>query len=260
MTPEAFAAFTRELHDRLEADARALGLVALGSMAARDYQPDAWSDHDFFVITKPGDQESFRVDRSWLPSAGKIVFSYRETPHGVKALYSDGHIVEFAVFEPQEIPLARVNRYRVLLDRVDIERRLADVAAATAAGTDARSDDAWLLGQFLTALLAGAARSARGERLSGQLLVQSHAVRPLLILLARYIPSDRRSLLDNLDPFRRFEIAYPDLARELEMHLRREVPDSARGLLDLASRELAARLPNFPSRAADVVARRISGS
>jgi hypothetical protein len=25
-----------------------LGLVAVGSMAARDYEPDEWSDHDFF--------------------------------------------------------------------------------------------------------------------------------------------------------------------------------------------------------------------
>jgi hypothetical protein len=57
-------------------------------MARRDYEPDRWSDHDFFVITTPGEQEAFRADPSWLPDRERIVLSYRETPHGVKALYA----------------------------------------------------------------------------------------------------------------------------------------------------------------------------
>ena len=40
MTPELYARFTEELQRRLEADPRVVGLVALGSMAARDYLPD----------------------------------------------------------------------------------------------------------------------------------------------------------------------------------------------------------------------------
>jgi hypothetical protein len=226
-------------------------------MARREYEPDRWSDHDFFVITVPGEQEAFRADLSWLPLSERIVFSYRETPHGVKALYEDGHLVEFAVFDPEELRVARVNRYRVLLDRADVLRRLADLAAATAATGEARADDAWLLGQFLTALLVGTARHARGERLSGRLLVASHAVRPLLILLARHVPSGRRDLSDDLDPFRRFELAYPELGGELGAVLARETRAAARGLLEIASRELARRIPGFPSRAAEVVARRI---
>lgn len=258
MTPAAYAHFTEALRARLEADPRVVGLVALGSMARRGYEPDRWSDHDFFVITSPGEQESFRSDRSWLPLSERIVLSYRETPHGVKALYDDGHLVEFAVFDLTELRVARINRYRVLLDRADLERHLADLAAATASSADARADDAWLLGQFLTGLLVGAARFARGERLSGQILVASNAARPLLILLARHVPSDRPNLSDNLDPFRRFDLAYPRLGGEIEAILRRETPAAALGLLELASRELAGRIAGFPSRAAEVVGRRIA--
>lgn len=257
VTPGGYTAFTEALRERLEADSRVLGLVALGSMARRDYEPDRWSDHDFFVITTPGQQEAFRADLSWIPRSDRIVFSYRETPHGVKAIYDDGHLIEFAVFDPEELRLARVNRYRILLDRESLERRLADLAAATAAAGEARADDAWLVGQFLTSLLVGTGRFARGELLSGRLLIQSQAVRPLLILLARHVPSDRSGLCDELDPFRRFELVSAELGRELDALLRLEPPQAALGLLALAVRELAGRIPGFPSRAAEIVARRI---
>ena len=188
------------------------------------------------------------------------MLSYRETAHGVKALYEDGHLIEFAVFDPEELRVARVNRYRVLLDRADIERRLSSVAAETAANPEGGAGDAWLMGQLLTSLLTGTARFARGELLSGRAVVETQAVRFLLILLARHGPSDRRGLLDGLDPFRRFERVHPELAREIGSLLRLEIPAAALGLLDLSRRELANRMPDFPARAADVVARRISGA
>jgi hypothetical protein len=149
--------------------------------------------------------------------------------------------------------VARVNRYRVLLDRADVEKRLADLAATTASTGDARAADGWLLSQFLTGLLVGATRFARGERLSARVLVASNAVRHLLILLARHVPSNRRDLSDDLDPFRRFELAYPELGQELDALLRRETPAAVLGLLDLSRRELAGRIPGFPSRAEEIV-------
>ena len=45
-----YAAFTDELRSRLERLDGVLGLVAVGSMADRDYGPDRFSDHDFFVV------------------------------------------------------------------------------------------------------------------------------------------------------------------------------------------------------------------
>jgi hypothetical protein len=103
-----------------------------------------------------------------------------------------------------------------------------------------------------------AGRFARGERASARALVANQAARHLLALLARHIPSERRGVLDDLDPFRRFELAYPDLGRELDAILRLETHAAALGLLDLARRELEGRMPGFPSRAAGIVRRRVA--
>ena len=87
MQRDAYHRLTERLREGLSAEARVLGLVALGSMSGDPPAPDEWSDHDFFVITRPGEQERMRTDLSWLPDAGQIALSYRETAHGVKVLY-----------------------------------------------------------------------------------------------------------------------------------------------------------------------------
>jgi hypothetical protein len=261
MEPEEYTRVTNELLGRLQSDPRVLGLVALGSMAARDVRPDRWSDHDFFVVAKPGTQESLRTDLGWLPRGAEAALSFRETAHGLKVVYADGHLLEFAVFDPDELRLARVNRYRVLLDREQVERRLAEVAAATdREQASAAPDDGWLLGQFLTSLLVGVGRFRRGERLSGRQLVLDHAVRHLLVLVQKHLPPAEGSAPDNLDPRRRFERAYPELGRELDELLAQGVPDAARGLIELASRELAGRARPWPARAAEAVLAQIGGT
>src|SRR5207237_44114 len=60
MERTAYDRFSERLHQRLAADERVLGLVALGSMSGEP-PPDQWSDHDFFVITRPGEQERMRA-------------------------------------------------------------------------------------------------------------------------------------------------------------------------------------------------------
>jgi predicted nucleotidyltransferase len=258
MTPEQYQAFTDALVKRLADDERVLGLVALGSMARRDYEPDEWSDHDFFVVTREGEQEWFRADPSWLPDASRLVLHFRETEHGVKALYASGHLVELAVFDPRELGLARVNRCRVLLDRGGVEARAGEVARATAAALDAaREPDERLFGQFVTNLLVGVGRDRRGERLSGAQFVKGHAVRHLLVLLARHVPSARSGLLDDLDPFRRFELAHPGLAVEISAATAAATPDAASALLALAGRALSG-VPGYPEAAVRAVADRLS--
>ena len=258
MTPEDYAKFTERLRERLADDERVLGLVALGSMAAIDYVPDAWSDHDFFVIVASGEQARFRTDLSWLPDRERVAFSFLETEHGVKVVYDDGHLLEFAVFDDRELDLARVNRYRVLLDRGDLERRMGELRAVTVRATEGSArDDVWLFGQFLTNLLVGVGRYWRGERLSGHAFVKKHAVNHLLVLLARHAPAERASLLDDLDPWRRFDLVHERLGAEIDALLGEPVPVAASGLLDLAVRELG-RVPAFPAAAADLVGRRIT--
>lgn len=240
-----YHAFTQELVERLAADSRVTGVVAVGSMAAIDYEPDAWSDHDFFVITPSGGQEELRLDLSWLPHGDEVVLSFRETEHGLKILYRDGHLLEFAVFDLEEIALAGVNRYRVLLDRGGVAERMDEVAALPPREQHA---DEYLFGMFVSGIQVGLGRTARGERLSGWFFCL-WGTRYLCRLIARYVPSERTSLLDGFDPLRRFERAYPEVGAEILAALRN---DPAR-LLDLAERELRPLLPDLPWPALEAV-------
>ena len=78
-----YQGFTDSLTESLGGRPEVLGLVALGSMALRDYAPDRHSDHDFFVVTRLGAAEALRSDLSWLPDNDRISFSFRETAHGL---------------------------------------------------------------------------------------------------------------------------------------------------------------------------------
>lgn len=237
MDPSSFDAFTGRLLARLAADPDVLGLVLLGSASGLPPLPDAFSDHDFFVVARDGAQERLRGDRSWLPDAERIVLHVRETAHGVKALWDDGHLAEFAVFAPDELTLARVNRYRVLLDRADVEARMARVRAATVERVrSALPDERWSAGMFLGNLAVGAGRWARGERLDGHHLVRCGAVGHLVTLLRAGIDLARSAPLDDLDPFRRLERAFPREVAEIEAALALPVPAAARALLAIAGR------------------------
>jgi len=114
MQLDAFRQWTARLQANLDGDSRVgdsrvIGLVLLGSSAEVSRIPDAWSDHDFFVVTVDGVQENFRTG---LPDAEQIVLHPRETAHGLKVLFADGHLIEFAIFDLKELRLARVNDYR----------------------------------------------------------------------------------------------------------------------------------------------------
>jgi len=260
MQRDAYDRFTERLREELSADARVLGLVALGSMSGEPPAPDEWSDHDFFVITRAGEQERMRTDLSWLADAGQIVLSYRETAHGVKALYRNAHLLEFAVFDLEELSLARVNRYRTLLDRSGIEERMRVLRERTTREVAERRPAArWLSGQFLAALLVGAGRYRRGERVGGRAQLQAATVH-LAQLLARARSEGGQAVLDSLDPLRRFEQAYPDLGRELDDALGHPPPEAALRLLRIARRELAQRVREFPDEAAAVIERLLAGN
>jgi hypothetical protein len=256
MDLELYRSFSQRLRERLESDARVLGLIAVGSMAELGRTPDTWSDHDFFVITVAGAQEAFRQDLSWLPDSERIVLKVRETAHGLKVLYDDGHLLEFAVFDEAELHLARVNDYRVLLDRAHFEealRHLRTTSAAEASSFDV--ERAFAL--FLSALLVGAGRTARGEVLSGSSFIKQHALGQLLRILAHCLPTGRETGLDNLDPFRRFEREFPEQGRTLHHLLLQEPGLCARQLLSFAEEQLAHRMERYPARAVQVLRSRL---
>ncbi|HYN42246.1 MAG TPA: hypothetical protein VE129_10745 [Thermoanaerobaculia bacterium] len=253
MDRPAYDAFTSSLIGVLAGDSRVVGLVALGSMSGLGVPPDVFSDHDFFVVTAPGFQEVFRIDLAWLPGADRAALVHRETEHGLKVVLADGHLLEFAVFDLDELLVARANRYTVLLDRGGVAGRMAEVAAKPVEA----SEDRWLTGQLLGNLLVGGGHAARGELISARLFVAGWATGHLLRLLARHVPAETAVFLDDLDPFRRFERAYPRLGGELNAALARDPLEAALALLDLAERDLGPVLPVWPSVAAEAVRKRL---
>ncbi|MCB8965521.1 MAG: hypothetical protein R3E31_28060 [Chloroflexota bacterium] len=256
MNPNQYQTFIDQLTATLDKDSRVLGLVALGSMAQQDYQPDQYSDHDFFVIVAPGTQSALRQDLTWLPDADQIALTFKETAHGFKVVYESGHLLEFAVFDPDELGMARTNRYRMLIDKATISARIANITATTAVqGQRETADSRHHIGQFITNLLVGVGRHRRGERLSGHKFVKINALHHLLILLAKHVPSSNSSILDNLDATRRFEFAYPELGAEIDQLLQQETAVAARGLLALAQRELDAVWPADLQAGTTIIAR-----
>ncbi len=217
-------------------------------MADIDYPPDQWSDHDFFVISESGAQEEFRTDLTWLPDYDRMAFWFRETEHGLKVVYDDGHLLEFAVFDLSEMDLAKVDRYRVLIDRDRVGSTMERIAARTVLEADnAVADDRLIFGQFLTNLMVGVGRYRRGEILSGEEFTKRYALNHLVTLINKYVPTPDRNLLDRLAPFRRFEFVYPELGEELDRILYMAAPDAAALMLTIAARELHAVMPNFPA-------------
>ena len=209
MEPAEYAAFTAALLQGLEADPRVLGLVAVGSMAQRETRPDAWSDHDFFVVVRPGEQEALREQVGWLPHPERVVYRFRETAHGVKVLYESGHLLELAVFDLDELHLAKIDQARVLLDRADVARRVAEIARATTEWQRTEAgDDAYLIGQLLTGALVAGGRWRRGERLSARSVLIGQAVPQLVRLIVRHVPEAAPGSRTSVDPLRRFEQGY----------------------------------------------------
>ena len=125
--------FTQSLFANLRRDHRVLGLVAVGSMAGTLTQPDEWSDHDFLAVTAPGAEEEYRTSTHWLPEYRPIVLHLRETAHGVKVLYDDGHLLEYAFFNAEDFHLVKINSYRILIDRGGFRKLVENAVAETRA-------------------------------------------------------------------------------------------------------------------------------
>jgi hypothetical protein len=252
MHPADYARFTAELVESLQRDPRVLGIVALGSMAEVSRRPDRWSDHDFFVVTTPGAQEGYRLSTVWLPDASRVALQFRETAHGCKAIYDDGHLAEYAIFDVEELTLARVNDWRVLLDRERIEERMRAVEEATRHLTQQQQAPAGKLAvECLSNLLVAGLRARRGERISARLFL-GHAVTRLAGVLAATSPQS--AALDSLDPSRRLESAFPDEAAAITSALRMSEEEAVIALLALTR----AALPDlFPERAVDAVLRAV---
>jgi len=227
MDASAYMTFIEQLQASLESRPDVLGLVLLGSAAARE-RADEWSDHDFFVITEDAAAEPLRQDLEWLPDHPSIALAPRETEHGLKVVYDSGHVLEFAVFTLGQLSLAGANAYEVRFDRGGV----AAVMESLAKRPREQRDDERDLALFISLLLIGVGRVRRGELLVGGNLIRTYAVERLLRVLAHRRPDAR---LDDLDPFRRVEVVFDlDLAEALQA----DPESAAQSILAIAEAEL----------------------
>ena len=134
----------------------------------------------------------------------------------------------------------------------------AGLQQATTSEANSAADDLCLLGQFLTNLLVGVGRYRRGERLSARQLITVSSLYALLQLIPRHLPPEKPGVLDNLDPFRRVELAYPEIGAAINGLLRLDLDQAALELLDLADHLLRDRLADYPAEAVGVIRERIA--
>jgi hypothetical protein len=255
MDPDGYTRYLDRLVASLAADDRVIGVVGLGSTARRVRQPDEWSDHDLWIVVRPGSEDWYRTDPSWLPDHHDLVLWMRETRHGMKALYESGHLVEVAVFRPDELSVTRAGDHRVYLDRGDVAGALRGVRERTRQEAAPGRSSGFLAGQFLTNLLVGVGRYARGELIGGHEFVKVHAVGHLLELVALAVPPARPEAVDDLNPWRRVEIAFPEPGRRIAAALRADLPEAALALLEVAETMVVRHLDEWPAGAARVVRR-----
>ncbi|HEX6285050.1 MAG TPA: aminoglycoside 6-adenylyltransferase [Pyrinomonadaceae bacterium] len=239
-----FNDYTERLRTSLESRDDVVGLVVLGSTADPALW-DEWSDHDFWVITKPGAQDSLAEDLSWLPEHQNIAISITHRPHGRTMLFRNRHKVEFAVFDVDEMRSRKVDRYRILIDRDQIAELIKTVHEESLKPARTRSET---LENLCLLLWSACERHYRGELLSARQYLDAFAVNQLLSLLSDSEPGD--ALKDALDPRRRLEMRSPSLAAELLTTLSKPVPEAALLLVQLVERELK---PRFPTLAWDRV-------
>ncbi|MFM6939329.1 MAG: hypothetical protein ACKOUD_01740 [Rhodoluna sp.] len=255
---EDFIQYSEQLRDSLETQPGVIGLVLVGSTAALE-RVDEWSDHDFFVITKDGSAEALRQDLTWLPNYAEIAMSPRETDHGLKVVYQNSKVLEFAVFDDKELELASVNSYAVALDKTNITERMLAIQGRSAPKPFMQQREFEL---FLALLLIGVGRARRGETLMAGQFVRSYCLSHVLgFIRAWQSPlAGTESKEDNLSRHRRFELQYPELAVELEGLQQLPVEASGRGLLDLVLRLGAGQLTDVDAANARIVQDRFGWS
>ena len=230
---ENFLKYQADLTAKVSALDDVIGLIFLGS-AADHSRVDQYSDQDFFLVVKPGCAEAFRQNLDWLPNQQDILLAPRETDHGLKVLYKNGLILEFAVFEDSELELATVNDYLVALDKQDIVPRMEKIRSRS---NPKPFDFHRQFELVLSLVVIGVGRARRGETIAADQHIKSYAVEKLLGLVRSQQPVGK-SKADSLNSFRRFEFDYPNLSKHIAMHTLQPAEICAKGLVHLINTEL----------------------
>lgn len=208
----------------------ALAFLALGSVGKETDRIDEFSDLDFFVICKPDKKARFIDNVDWLTRIMPSAFYFQNTQDGLKFVYQDGILCEFAVFTEEEFAHAHYSEGRLLWK--DPAFVVQDGKPQSKADF-LSSSQTYLMGEALTNLYVGLARFLRGEKLSAFSFVQNYALHSVLILIHQKFPSEE-PYLDVFNPERRFEVRYGRFARDISQMSQGydHTPESAQAILD----------------------------
>ena len=235
--------YRRSLVRAAAADSGITSLVFFGSAARSGAaRRDEWSDLDFNIFFTPEADRRHRDAWPFLPEPERIVLRAREGADGGVVIYDDGVLLEFGAGQPW--PISDPER-DTALDGGDL--------ILAPPPQPPRPDNAVRL--FLAKLFIGVGRYRRGEHIAAHAHVRAHALAQLCWVLRLRLAPDRPG--SPYDPTRRFERALPDLAGEIGSLLDGDLEVCARGLFDVARRELEPGWHEFPSAAADTIARRL---
>ncbi len=216
--------FKTELRNRSLGDDRILGLVWAGS-AADTERFDEYSDFDFYLITIDEQAEPMRQNLEWLPFTETIAYWARETAHGLKVVYKDGTILEFAVFTLDQLSNSVVNHFAVALDKSDVESRAQSIQATGEPKSHETVEDH--LAIIYTLLMIAIGRARRGELMIAGQFIRSYAALHLIKAVKKSFDSADLSKRDVLDPWRRFEWEFPEIATKLNIALAQDVESAA---------------------------------
>lgn len=198
----------------LKDSGNALALLGLGSAGIETERMDEYSDLDFFAIVKPGFRDRFIENLDWLMDIRPLIYTFRNTVDGYKALFEDGIFCEFAVFEPHELRAIPFTRGRVIWKDDSFDESLCVPQTRQQNENPVEGTDAWHLGEALTNLYIGLGRVYRGEILTGTRFIQSYAVDHVLAL-TRVVETALPHTEDPFNQERRYEFRYPQTARNL---------------------------------------------
>ena len=230
-----------------------VGCVAFGS-TAKVARVDEWSDHDVAIVTSEGSQERYRDGTTWLPEPENLVLRTVEHHGGGKAMYADGHLVEWGVDTVTGLKNWLADDYRVLLDRGGVAEAMRNIATRRSPAHHPQLDRDVAL--FLFSILHGVGRERRGESVSAGAVVRGDAVAHLLSA----IKASHRTVHeghDRLDHRRRAEILYPHVAAKISRACSSPVEDCARALVAVAVDQLGVAPDRLNQEALDAVTNRL---
>lgn len=244
MGPIAFDDYTERLRAALVSTTGVIGLVVLGTTADPTFR-DEWSDHDFWVITESGVQDSLIKDLSWLPDTDEIAITVSHGNHRRTVVYRNRHKAEFAVFDVSEAREGKTERYRILFGDDNIAKLMESIHHATLEPAQAVMSKPDALENLCVLVWSACERYYRGELLSAHQYLNGFAVNQLLSLISVVDDETIENSKDVLDPRRRLELRSPKLAEEVLKTLNEPIPQAALHLLEIAERELKQESPTL---------------